>query len=313
MPFVRRHVFRRLKAAKQECDKELQRVTNSVTSFFEERLRENEHELEFERAERELERGRDRDRARRRRSDIEQLREGFVLQPQDLRSALQSDDASSDGGYDAEPEAALLSRQPTSFDEDRPKSQTLAHWSSSPGLLTASASSSPGSLRRHPTLPRDKSVVSIASGTGAISPASSSTPPPEVVSPRKRENTNTSSSTQWSGQSLASRRLSRTIHIPSRPTHSGQSSRSTSRSRSPLPRSGYPEASNRRSSRILVDDPVDPIMTTLYEIIGVATDVAEMSINQLTAQPKLCEALVQRVQNIGKAWDEHPDWHGRNW
>lgn len=318
MPFVRRHVYRRLKAAKQECDKELQRVTNSITVFFEERLRENEQEQEFERQEREHERGRerDRDRARRRRSDIEQLREGFVFQPQDLRSALMSDDASSDGGYDAEPEGGILSRQHGSFEDDRAKPQTLAHWSSSPGLLTASASSSPASLRRHTTLPRDKSVVSISSGTGAISPASSTTPPPEVVSPRKRENTNTSSSsTQWSGQSLASRRLSRTIHIPTRPTRSGQSSRSTSRSRSPLPRSGFPDSTslNRRSSRILVDDPVDPIMTTLYEIIGVATDVVDMSINQLTAQPKLCEALVQRVQNIGKAWDEHPDWHGRNW
>lgn len=54
-------------------------------------------------------------------------------------------------------------------------------------------------------------------------------------------------------------------------------------------------------------------MTTLYDIIGVATDVMEMSIGQLTAQPKVCEQLVTRVQNIGKAWDEHPDWHGRNW
>jgi serine/threonine-protein kinase RIM15 len=70
---------------------------------------------------------------------------------------------------------------------------------------------------------------------------------------------------------------------------------------------------NRRSSRILVDDPVDPIMTALYDIISVATDVTEMTLTQLTAQPKICEALVQRVQNIGKAWDEHPDWHGRNW
>lgn len=54
-------------------------------------------------------------------------------------------------------------------------------------------------------------------------------------------------------------------------------------------------------------------MTTLYELIGVATDITEMSVTQLTAQPKCCEALVQRVQNIGKAWEEHPDWHGRNW
>ena len=54
-------------------------------------------------------------------------------------------------------------------------------------------------------------------------------------------------------------------------------------------------------------------MSTLYEIIAVATDVIEMSVNQLTAQPKICEQFVQRIQNIGRAWDEHPDWHGRNW
>lgn len=54
-------------------------------------------------------------------------------------------------------------------------------------------------------------------------------------------------------------------------------------------------------------------MTALYELIGVATDVTEMSTAQLTAQPKVCESLVQRVQYIGKAWDDHPDWHGRNW
>jgi len=54
-------------------------------------------------------------------------------------------------------------------------------------------------------------------------------------------------------------------------------------------------------------------MTALYEIIGVATDLTETTIAQLTAQPKIMEDIVQRVQNIGKTWDDHPDWHGRNW
>lgn len=44
MPFIKRHVTRRLKAAKQECDKDLQRVTNAITTFFEERLREGDVE-----------------------------------------------------------------------------------------------------------------------------------------------------------------------------------------------------------------------------------------------------------------------------
>jgi serine/threonine-protein kinase RIM15 len=54
-------------------------------------------------------------------------------------------------------------------------------------------------------------------------------------------------------------------------------------------------------------------MAALYEIIAVATDISEMSVAQLTSQPKLMGSMVQRVQNIGRIWDDHPDWHGRNW
>ncbi|KAH9938258.1 kinase response regulator receiver domain-containing protein [Fomitopsis serialis] len=317
MPFVRRHVTRRLKAAKAECDKELQRTTNSITAFFEERLREGDHEAEFEREQRERERGPTRE-SNLTDSQPEPLREAFVLQPAELRSALQFDDVSSDGGYEADPEGNYHSRQRACLDEDPATQHSLIFGPPSPGLLTASVSStSPASLRRHSTLPRGRSVTNVASSsTGASSPALSSvtspTPPPEVVSPRKQSAA--AQSRDWSAQTLANRRLSRTIHIPVRTPRSGASSRSASRSRSPLPR-GYQDqaTNNRRSSRILVDDPVDPIMTTLYELIGIATDVQEMSINQLTANPKVCEQLVQRVQNIGKAWDEHPDWHGRNW
>ncbi|KAG1904446.1 uncharacterized protein F5891DRAFT_1184660 [Suillus fuscotomentosus] len=104
----------------------------------------------------------------------------------------------------------------------------------------------------------------------------------------------------------------------------GQSLRSASRSRSPLPpaaiHSNFSEAIplpsfiNRRSSHILLDDSIDPIMTALYDLIGVATDVTDMkSAASLTAQPQVCESLVQRVQTIGKTWDEHPDRHGQNW
>ena len=96
MPFVRRHVTRRLKAAKQECDKELQRVTNTITSFFEEKL----HEGELERELRDRERDRDQQSP-----DPDFLRDAFVLQqgaePKSA-SAFLSDDASSDGGYEAE-------------------------------------------------------------------------------------------------------------------------------------------------------------------------------------------------------------------
>ncbi|KAJ7765031.1 hypothetical protein DFH07DRAFT_811194 [Mycena maculata] len=286
MPFVRRHVTRRLKAAKSECDKDLQRITNNITVFFEERLREGDHETEREQ--------RDRDFA-----DPEPLRDPFVFHPADLRSALQ-DESSSDGGYEAETEFTRHSRH------------------------TSNSSLSPGSLRRQTTTPWDRDrplPSSVSSSAVSSSPATSAILLPDAPS-LTRKSAATGAPTAWATPGIPSRRLSRTIHIPNRPSLSGHSSRSTSRSRSPLPpvsthnsfsEYGNPPPNPRRSSRILVDDPIDPIMTALYDIIGVATDITDMSIQQLTAQPKICESLVQRIQNIGKAWDEHPDWHGRNW
>ena len=306
MPFVKRHVTRRLKNAKQECDKELQRVINFITVFFEEKLRET---LDADQPQDERDfRGRARDVSTRRGSDT--LKEPFAFQPADLRNALAGSDpdadGSSDGGYEAELEYPRYgaSRQRASLEESptAQDSHKLTNWSPSPGLLTASTSSSPASLRRQNTLPKDRQNLVSSPASETTSPKK---PPPSVTSPP----------IAWSnsGGSAVSRRLSRSIHIPARPAKSGQSSRSASRSRSPLPRPTNEELKHRRSSRILIDDPVDPIMSTLYEIIGVATDVIEMSVNQLIAQPKICEQFVQRIQNIGRAWDEHPDWHGRNW
>lgn len=294
MPFVRRHVTRRLKAAKAECDKELQRITNNITSFFEERLREGDHETEREHRDRG--RGRDHDSQL---GDTEHLREPFIFHPAELGLALQADDYNSDGGYEAEVEYNRHSRQPSS-------------------------QMSPSSFRRQSTAPWDRPLSSsVSSSAVTSSPASSTIMLPEAPITRKQP-IPAPAPTSWGTGGASSRRLSRTIHIPTRPTPSGQSSRSTSRSRSPLPplssHASFSEYGsspistiNRRSSRILVDDPVDPIMSALYDIISVATDVADMSIAQLTAQPKICESIVQRVQNIGKAWDDHPDWHGRNW
>ncbi|KAF9534792.1 hypothetical protein CPB83DRAFT_842950 [Crepidotus variabilis] len=181
---------------------------------------------------------------------------------------------------------------------------------------------SPASSRRQNAAPWDRPLSSsVSSSVIGSSPASSTILLPDI--PITRKQTNPPSSGTWTTGSASSRRLSRTIHMASRAGQSEQSSRSTSRSRSPLPplssHASFSEYavntafSNRRSSRILVDDPVDPIMTALYDIIGVATDVTEMTVAQLTAQPKIMESIVQRVQNIGRAWDDHPDWHGRNW
>jgi len=102
MPFVRRHVTRRLKTAKTDCDKELQRITNNITAFFEERLRDTDHEVERDRRER------DHDSQA---GDHEYLRDSFVYPQPSEFGIIQAEEYSSDGGYDADPEYSRHSRQ----------------------------------------------------------------------------------------------------------------------------------------------------------------------------------------------------------
>ncbi len=104
MPFVRRHVTRRLKAAKAECDKELQRVTNSITTFFEEKLREAD---DIDGGYRDRGRGRDREYDQDRHVDLGY----FYPQPDFVPS--QTDGYYSDGGYEAEVEYGHHSRHRT--------------------------------------------------------------------------------------------------------------------------------------------------------------------------------------------------------
>lgn len=54
-------------------------------------------------------------------------------------------------------------------------------------------------------------------------------------------------------------------------------------------------------------------MQTLQSIILISTDVLDIPITKLTSFPGTCLRIVQRVQALGRTWDEHPDWHGRTW
>ena len=39
----------------------------------------------------------------------------------------------------------------------------------------------------------------------------------------------------------------------------------------------------------------------------------EMSSSALTSRPGMGSDLVRKVQDVGRAWEENPDWHGRTW
>jgi serine/threonine-protein kinase RIM15 len=83
------------------------------------------------------------------------------------------------------------------------------------------------------------------------------------------------------------------------------------------PNSSSPKASNRRLSRHLdsmsIEPPVDPFVSTLHDLIAVCTDILEMSASTLTSRPGMGSDLVRKVQEVGRAWDAHPDWYGRTW
>lgn len=82
---------------------------------------------------------------------------------------------------------------------------------------------------------------------------------------------------------------------------------------SPRSASGF---ASRRLSRFDLESvqlPQDLFMATIHEIITVATDIIDTPISTLISQPKTCAEFVQKVQGVGRAWDEHPDWQGRGW
>lgn len=51
----------------------------------------------------------------------------------------------------------------------------------------------------------------------------------------------------------------------------------------------------------------------LQEIITVATEILDTPVTKLTAEPGSCAEFINRVQQIGKAWDDNPELPCRGW
>lgn len=54
-------------------------------------------------------------------------------------------------------------------------------------------------------------------------------------------------------------------------------------------------------------------LASLQELIVIATDVLESSVNSLLSKPSACTDIIQKLQRVGQNWDEHDDWPGRDW
>ncbi|WRT65962.1 uncharacterized protein IL334_002913 [Kwoniella shivajii] len=104
-------------------------------------------------------------------------------------------------------------------------------------------------------------------------------------------------------------RASRNMSLALDRTQSNTSSRSTSRSRSPMP-------GVSRSNAQVIQDEVDDdqlFLTALQDLIVLATEVLDSSVNTLVARATMCTEIIQKLQKSGSNWDKHDDWPGRDW
>ncbi|OCF75273.1 AGC protein kinase [Kwoniella mangroviensis CBS 8886] len=104
-------------------------------------------------------------------------------------------------------------------------------------------------------------------------------------------------------------RASRNMSLALDRTQSNSSSRSTSRSRSPMPPTARIIAQNQ------LDEADDDLLflTALQELIVLATEALDSSVNALVTRPSLCTEIIQKLQTVGSKWDIHEDWPGRDW
>lgn len=58
---------------------------------------------------------------------------------------------------------------------------------------------------------------------------------------------------------------------------------------------------------------MDGLLPILQDIITLATDIQEISVNTFIAKPASCQDFVAKARNLGTNWDDHPSWPGREW
>ncbi|PWZ00784.1 hypothetical protein BCV70DRAFT_160776 [Testicularia cyperi] len=318
---IRQHIRHRLMASKESCDRELRRIIGAINSFV---------EVDIERQEDESRNsvlGEDR--------DLEELEEVFSDDADDDGRPFGLGDSIYGGATNTEllsAEAAASRSQPMSRNASSSSSQSPLDEQHPHDELSASAA---GSLFTSPSLSglRDAAAsrlareyklpapppVNLAAATAATPRTVSTAPNAAAATPAKPSNLNP---------------LGRAKSL-SRSARSVSNSRSTSRSHSPMPgvmmttslsaSSGSPRLSPARRSRMLPpphstsalqpqdDSHLRPWIVPLEELVTVAMDVLDVSINALIARPGSCSELITRIQDVGRLWDANPEWPGRGW
>lgn len=286
MNTVRQHIKLRLKTAKENCDKELKKIVQGITTHVEVEL-----QKEAVTTPGAFDEGRFGDLV----GDIDGPYGPYSFDVDSESEALADVDAGeeaiqtdSDGG---------TSRPPS-------RNRRASRPSGSGGGSSPNLSAPVESGRRH-------SVSTRRAGSPRLAV-------------RKRQLTSASRHPDFGTYSFGDKSKS--------PSESANSSRSNSRSRSPMPPPLQPTpplqalrnvSSGSRSPAYQNASTADLVsggglaqsafIVLLQEIITIATEVLDTPISILTAQSGSCAEYIQRVQVIGKAWDDNPELPCRGW
>uniref|UniRef100_V5GND5 Response regulatory domain-containing protein n=1 Tax=Kalmanozyma brasiliensis (strain GHG001) TaxID=1365824 RepID=V5GND5_KALBG len=328
---IRQHIRHRLLASKESCDRELRRIIGAINNYV---------EMELDKQEEDRHSVMEDDR------DVEELKEAFANDVNDALKHAQDDVAL---GSDTEmPPPTTITSRSVSMSRGGSDSSSFSAGAAAAaaavagghvagqrqegqdsgvgadGAITESHTRSPsGSIFTSPSLGGLRETAAVRSAREYKLPA----PPPVNLA---------------GATATSQRTVSTTLANPSKPSHlnplsraqslsrstarSVSHSRSTSRSHSPMPgagtmtsgvsaSSGSPRLSPSRRTRALPTEDIgpQPWMQPLEELVAVAMEVLDASINALISRPGSCSVLISRVQTIGRFWDEHPEWAGRGW
>lgn len=178
---------------------------------------------------------------------------------------------------------------------------------------------SEGGTSRPPS--RSRSQAAPSPNEGSSSPKKMRTDSPRRISlaPRSRHLTSLPRQNDF----LSSYTITKGDPNSAPDTPSASSSRSNSRSRSPLPPQivrNLSATGSRSPARSSVshlpfsgDLAQSAFIVLLQDIIMVATEILDTPIATLTSRSGACAEYIQRVQQIGKAWDENPELSCRGW
>ena len=286
MSHIRDHIKHRLSGAKVSCDKELRKVITGITTYV-------EHELDSERAF-DL-------RAESRQELADALEIDSMQQEEVLAGPAEA------GGNDIEDEVDGKSgsqTRPPLFRNDTSSSGSVAP--SSHHSRVSSPTAYPQAQQRRVTNPPVRGRSSGHSSPRRFS-LQAKRGSPGTVRPAD----------------LAAR-LEKSLDLTGEdgPPLSQASSRSTSRSRSPMPNLNVGSASHRNASaewsgcknpQTAAEDDKRHFLHSLQAMVAIAQEIVDTSVKDLTDDPSTCAQLIKRVQSIGQQWDDHPHWPLRGW